>query len=317
MFYNSKALITKCLKNKWFIALLLGSLMLIPTQAHSKCTTLTSGPIELKVNSCKSLRPQKGSNSINYLPSWINDLDNEARRKLLNQHTGVLLEGEVTESTARTKGLNEGKGALKGKTIKLFVHANKGIKCNSNTKFVRGKVKETCCDGGGNAPCLWKTGYYLTEAKASKKSKFSGSKTVEKLVQGMSNLYRNKEYKKLIGKYGYRAHEFKNDVEFQYYLGDSYYKLENCNKAKKNFNAIYMAYGNQKANLAHKNKIRKAIYKLAACRAMEGDAAGAVLILDGMRLDMKFFKNELVKVKYDPDFGRIKKSKEWNEFISK
>ena len=133
----------------------------------------------------------------------------------------------------------------------------------------------------------------------------------------MAKLYKSKEYKKLIGQYGYRAHEFKNDVEFQFYIGDSYYQLENCPKAIKSFNRVYMSFGLGKANLAHSVKIKNSIYKLAVCRARDGDAAGAVMVLDGMKTNMGFFKNELVKAKYDPDFGRIKRTKEWKIFLEK
>lgn len=285
--------------------------------ALATCSSLTSGPIEIKVNDCKTLVPKPGSNSYNVLPSWVKDLDQNAKKKLLSNHSGVVLKGVVTESKAVTKGLNETPGALKGTEVNVFVHYSQKPSCKKMGNFVKGIIKETCCDGSGNPPCLWNTGYFLSKYSTSQKSGFSGKTEKNNIMKDVAKLYKAKKYGKLQYKYGYRNHEFKNEVDFQYYLGMSYFVKENCDKAVPFFDTIYSSYGKGKANLAFKGMIKQAAFNLALCHAKDGDAKASTLILKGMKLDKKFFGSEIVRAKSHRDFGRIKNTPEWKEFLSK
>jgi hypothetical protein len=222
----------------------------------------------------------------------------------------------VTESKAVQKGLSNSPGALKGTQISAFIHGSHKLSCSKIKGFVKGKLKETCCDGSGNAPCLWKTGYYLSKVKTSSGSKMKGRGEITSIIADAKKMFKKKEYSKIGYKYGYRGRDFPYEVEFQYYVGMSYFIQEDCEKAKNFFNRIHTAYGRGKANLAFKSMIKKASYNFAVCHAREGDAIGATSILDGMKLDRKFFSKEISRARYDGNFGRIKNTKEWKKFMS-
>ena len=105
---------------KIFRAILVLSIFCFSTVAFATCSITTSGQIELKIDECSTLNPQKGSNSYRILPGWVHDLDPANKKKLLDNHTGILLKGKVTESKAVQRGLGKVKSALKGTKIRVF-----------------------------------------------------------------------------------------------------------------------------------------------------------------------------------------------------
>ena len=281
------------------------------------CSISTSGKVEIRVGQCLTMNPARGSKSYKSLPRWVMDLDPSSKAKLLSQHKGLLIRGQVTESQAVTKGLVVKRNALKSENISVFIPLSAGFSCRRLGQFVRGSLKESCCDGGGTAPCLWQTGYLLDKVKTSEITKMTRQSSAVSNAKKMKKLYKQKRFKKLLYNYGHRSYEFKNNVEFQYYVGMAYFKQENCKKAKNNFTNIHEAFGSLKANLAHNAYIKEAIYNLAVCHARDGDAQAAVMILEGMKLKSKFFSRELKRAYSDKAFGRIKSSPAWKKFSSK
>ena len=69
---------------KIFRAILVLSVFCFSTIAFATCSVTTSGQIELKIDECSTLNPQKGSNSYRILPGWVHDLDPANKKKLLD-----------------------------------------------------------------------------------------------------------------------------------------------------------------------------------------------------------------------------------------
>ena len=106
-----------------------------------------------------------------------------------------MIRGQVTESQAVTKGLVVKRNALKSENISVFIPLSAGFSCRRLGQFVRGSLKESCCDGGGTAPCLWQTGYLLDKVKTSEITKMTRQSLAVSNAKKMKKLYKQKRFK--------------------------------------------------------------------------------------------------------------------------
>lgn len=305
-------------KAAWYVGFSLCFLwMALASQTgQASCTASTAGKIEMIVKECKTLSPKPGSNSFASLPTWVKEMEPGAQRKLLNGHTGILVTGTVNESKAVTKGMSTIKNALKGQRVNVFIHHTNRLSCSRVSKYISGDLSETCCDGGGSPPCLWSTGYFLKKVKTGKTSLYSSKNTKTKFdMRAVKKMYREKKYKELAKKYALDADHYKTDVELNYFVGMSYYKTENCPKAKRFFSNIFTTYGRDKANLAFRKAIVETTFNLAKCHAKVGEDGSAILILNSMKKDARFFGSTYKKARLDPDFGRARVNPDWKKLF--
>lgn len=292
----------------------------ISNAVHAACLSESSGPIVLQVASCSQLEPKEGSASFKSLPDWVQNLPPNLKASILESHRGLLLEGKVTDSSAVTSNDRTTKFALKGQTVKVFLHATFKMSCDSlKSKLVAGTVGESCCDGGSNAPCLWSTPYYLKAPKIAsstevQKSATSPDTTLEKNI---SLNYKNRQYQKIIDLIYPKWAEYRKDVEMIWYLTQSLKKRDQCREAIPILEDINDQYNKQSLSLQHEKKIVDSVYLLTRCYAKTGKPDEAIAILEGMRLNQKLYGSQIRDSRRNPDFKPLRANKAFQSYLNK
>lgn len=297
------------------IILFLGSV-----QAWAECIGMTNGPIVYDVMSCKSVEPKK-----DFTPDqdygFFKDFAESDRKRFLEGYRGYVVVGKVVKSEAIEEGLSKKKGALEGKDLKLLVPSAKGLSCNGiQKKRILGSIKEYCCQGSVDSPCLLQTPYKLLSVKVIGEA---GSGAGDKTREAAKN---SKNYKEGLAQYkkkrlkpaasllekAYKDGEL--DIKGQYLLSLIYRKLDNCRNAIPILQSIFEKSEKKEVWADEEATVRRSNFLLARCYAMTNDPGRATIILNSYLVDPKGNLSEIKESLRNADFGWINATKEYRDY---
>lgn len=286
--------------------------------SQAVCLETAKGPITVKVTQCSTFDPKVGSESYKSLPSWVKDLPPNLSKKILEGHRGILLSGRVTDSSAKIISDIESESALKGTDIQVFIHAGFQLACTQiNKNLVSGELGQTCCDGSGNAPCLWKTGYFLKSPKIVKPSQVteSGGTNKQSDLAPAYKLYRQNKFQKVVSLLLPNWNDNISNVEYIWLLTQSLKRRDLCIKAMNPLKSFRDLYDQEKLSLQHETKIADTIYMLSRCYAKLGKSEESIAILEGLLLNRKLFNSQIKNARSNPDFNSLRSQKNFQEFL--
>lgn len=287
--------------------------------AQGSCLALVKGPISFDVDVCKPFDPAFfDTTKPKY--KFIDDLDPQGRKEILDSYRGLVLKGTIVLSQAIKEGVSTSKGALQGQKTIMFIPPG-AVTCEMiRQKRITATINEKCCNGTGDVPCLLGNGYVLSDVKVSgdamvgegmeKKTRKPRSKDYIEAEK----FYSAKKYKEAV-KFYLKAEEAKDiDLKGLFRLGNSYRELERCDLATKPLKKIWALQEANKVFADEEMDARRGVFLLARCEAKNGDASGSIYYLNAFLLDPKKYRSELQQSLKHKDFGWIHTSKEYQEF---
>lgn len=317
-----KRLIYKSLSTRTFgLALLLGSQSFTSPAAFGQdaCFALIKGPIAFDVEFCKPFDPGMFDTS---KPKYkfIQDLDPQGRKELLDSYRGLVVKGTVVMSRAIKSGVSTTKGVLKGEKTVFFIPPDVTSCEEIFHKRVSGNLEEKCCNGNGNAPCLLGNGMVFKDLKVAgdamvgetivkKGKRIHGKDYVE-----AEKMYSQKKYKEAVKLYTKAEEANDIDVKGLFRMGFAYRELEKCDLAIRPLKKIWDLQQASKIWAEEELDARRGVFLLARCHAKNGDPSGAVFYLNGFLLDAKKYRSELQQSLKHKDFGWIHTSKEYRQY---
>ena len=286
--------------------------------AQGSCLALVKGPIVFDVEVCKPFDPALfDTTKPKY--KFIDDLDNEGKKQLLDSYRGLVLKGTIVLSQAIRDGVSTNKGALQGEKTIAFIPPGTTSCDMIRHKRVAAIINEKCCNGTGDVPCLLGNGYVLSEVKVSGDAMVGeGLEKKTRRPHGKDYIeaeksYGAKKYKDAV-KFYLKAEDAKDiDVKGLFRLGNSYRMLEKCDLATKPLKKIWALQQANKVFADEELDARRGVFLLARCEAKNGDAPGAVYYLNAFLLDPKKYRSELQQSLKHKDFGWIHTAKEYQE----
>lgn len=298
-----------------------------PSLVEAECYSTIKGPIVVDVKSCSLVEASKfDTTRPAYKP--FADLDPVGRKALLSEYNGLSIKGLVVRSKAIREGMGKDDGALQHETVTIFVKPP--FQCaQANGMRVAGIIREQCCDGRLDAPCLLGTSYILDKPKIMGKAQVDdkGNDT-SKGVQGEAKKPKGEVFKKADKAFSsknykeaaklYRQSEAAGDMDLRglYRWGFSERENENCENALVPLKKLYTLVDQKKVWAEEEADARRGVFLIARCHAKLNQPSEAVFYLEGFLLDTKKYKPELVSSLKHKDFGWIHTSKEYREFRS-
>lgn len=303
------------------LALLVSSHSFLSNQAFAQdaCFSLIKGQIAFDVEFCKAFDPGMFDTS---KPKYkfIEDLDPQGRKELLDSYRGLVVRGTVVMSRAIKSGVSTTKGVLKGEKTVFFIPPQITSCEDIFHKRVSGSVEEKCCNGTGNAPCLLGSGLVFRDVKIAGDA-MVGETIVKKgkRIHGKDYLeaekmYSRKKYKEAVKLYTKAEEANDIDVKGLFRMGFAYRELEKCDLALRPLKKIWDLRQASKIWAEEELDARRGIFLLARCHAKNGDPSGAVFYLNGFLLDPKKYRSELQQSLKHKDFGWIHTSKEYRQY---
>ena len=130
--------------------------------ARGDCIELTSGKIEYEVTGCQMVDTEGLFSTPESRERFYKEVPFAQAKEILASYKGLILEGKVIASQAVAKGAKTRSKALLGEDPSLFVGPPLMHDCAFfSGKRVAGTVRQNCCDGHLEVPCLTKTSYTL------------------------------------------------------------------------------------------------------------------------------------------------------------
>lgn len=280
---------------------------------------MVKGPISFDIEVCKPFDPAF-FDTAKPKYKFIDDLDPDGRKQLLDSYRGLVLKGTIVLSQAIREGVSTSKGALQGQKTIVFIPPGATTCEMIRQKRIAAIINEKCCNGTGDVPCLLGNGYILSDVKVTgdamvgegleKKTRKPHSKDYLEAEK----LYGAKKYKEAIKLY-LKAEEAKDmDVKGLFRLGNAYREIEKCDLATKPLKKIWALQQANKVYADEEMDARRGVFLLARCEAKNGDAAGAIYYLNAFLLDPQKYRSELQQSLKHRDFGWIHTSKEYQEY---
>jgi len=289
---------------------------------YAGCLGLVNGPVVIDVDSCKSVDP-KSDFDPNADYSFYKGMTAVDRKNFMNSYGGLLLRGHVVKSLAVREGLSKESGALYNEKISLFIPPSSSLTCQSSLKKrIAVQVKEICCSGGANAPCLLKTSYTSTETKivgTAKSSIGDKSRVASKKSEDYKKairFYKKKSYKKAVIFFEKARVKKELDVTGSYLLGVSYRKLDLCRKTVPILQDIFERSEKKDIWADEEKTVRRSNFLLARCYAKTNKPSKAVIILNSYLIEPKKYRKEIRLSLKHKDFGWINASKEYRDYSS-
>ncbi len=286
----------------------------------ASCTSSISGLIVIENPTCYSVNPNRFFSSLDKVDfSWIKDLDPVQKKKFYRSYDGVVIKGKVVSSQAVQKGLETKKGVLKNQNVRIFYPRKKCPKIK--TSNVALQLREVCCQGGGESPCLLGSGLYATKVFDAANVKIKSTKNINRRKRSNSpSVLKAKKYYKqrkwdLAAKSYMRAYkQSEASVVDIYNMGLSFRRAEKCSKVFKPLSELYDKMIDDKLWVGEEKVARKASFLLARCYAKELKSAESVQILSGYLLESKKYRSEILRSLKHSDFRPIKLSNEFQEY---
>lgn len=296
------------------------ALALASANAQAECLSLTSGPVVYDVIGCKVLTPEQHFDLAKEKYAWIKDLDPAGKKAFYDTYRGTYLKGKVVKSSATTKGIANEQGALNGDTIYSMI-GPPATQCNQVLgKRIAGNLKEVCCEGGGQPPCLLDTSYLIqnmqvigsAESSAGDQTRTKAKRSKD--YQAAEKLFRQKKWKDAVKLYEKARPNDELDVTGFYHLGYSYREMDQCKDAIGPLKIVTEKAQKKQIWADEEGTARKAMFLLARCYAKMNDPQGAVLLLNSYLLEPKKYRSEIKGALNHKDFGWIHTSKEYRDF---
>lgn len=187
-------------------------------------------------------------------------------------------------------------------------------------KRVAGNLREICCDGGGDPPCLLNTSYVLSAPKvlgsagtsAGDASRQKAAKSKD-YVQGTA-AFQQRKWKDAVKAFEQARAKGELDIKGHYRLGVAYRELDQCRDAVAPLRFVH-EQREKKAIFADEESVaRDAGFLLARCHSKMNEPGAAVLLLNSYLLEPQKYKKEIKESLSHKDFGWIHTSKEYREY---
>lgn len=288
--------------------------------AQAGCLTLINGPVVVDVNGCKLIDPDQIFDLHKEKYAWIAGLDAAGRKKFLDTYRGLYIKVKVAKSKAVAQGFANEQGALGGETTYMFIPPS-ATRCEQiQGKRLAGTLREVCCEGGGDAPCLLETSYLLQSPQnLGAAASASGDATRQKARH-------SKEWQ--AGEAAIQAHKWKDaiahferarqagelDVTGYYHMASALRELDECPKALPLLKHVADQHAQKDIWADEEADARRAIFLLARCYARLNDPQGAIFILHSYLLEPAKYYNELNESLHHKDFGWIHTSREYRDY---
>jgi hypothetical protein len=303
---------------------ILGSLGVLVLLLNSQplaavCASLVRGQMMLDIQSCSNVQPEKAFATPEPKYNFIRDLPPPQRKAFLDSYRGLAIKAKVARSFAVRSGLSPEQGALSGETILAFIPPQ-SLSCGAvYGKRIQAVMDETCCEGGGEVPCLLGTSYVLKKAAV-----VGGANT--KAGHGGANLSKDPDYiqaQKLLSQKDYKKGTVlleklqlsaKLDVQGKYLLAAAYRDMDKCPRAVPILEELYQKFERSDYWTDDEPYIRRANLLYARCLSMQVKSGEAVMILQGFLVEPKKYRKEIQESLSHPDFGYIKTSKAYIEY---
>ena len=284
---------------------------------HAECVGLISGPMILDVIKCTAINPEAVFSRSNPSYSFIYDLPEADKNNYLNSYRGLYIRAKVQSSEANKGTFDPSKGVLTGEMIKAFIPPG-SLTCSAiDQRRIKVKMDEKCCDGAGSVPCLLETSYFLdgaTVISSKANSKFSGRK-VPDYVKPAKQALQKQQYDQVVDLLNpiFQANQL--ELSGLVMLGAAYRQLDMCGKAEKPLARAYSLYLKKQYWEEDSPLIRKAVFLHARCLAKEKKVAASVEVLQSMLFAIDLFRDEVSQSLSHPDFGWIRTSKEYLQYV--
>jgi len=309
----------QCFSIVWMASLGVPLLGASEALAQDACFALTKGPIAFDVDVCRPFDPAMFDTSkAKY--KFIDDLDAQGKKELLDSYRGLVVKGTVVLSRAVKAGVSTSKGVLQGEKTIMFIPPNL-ITCEEIFhKRISGALEEKCCNGTGNAPCLLGGGFVLTDIKVAGDAMVGetiikkGKRIHGKDYMEAEKLYGQKKYREAVKLYTKAEEANDMDVKGLFRMGFAYRELEKCDLAVRPLKKIWDLQQASKVWADEELDARRGVFLLARCNAKNGDPSGAVFYLNAFLLDPKKYRSELQQSLKHKDFGWIHTSKEYRQY---
>src|SRR4051812_30630429 len=105
-------------------------LFALSQNGKAQCVSLARGAVAFDPKTCEIIQPETYFKKTNPQHKFIFDLDANSQKAFFNTYRGYLLNGKVSMSKVRQKGISDSRGFLLGKDITVFVAPGKAIDCN-------------------------------------------------------------------------------------------------------------------------------------------------------------------------------------------
>lgn len=286
----------------------------------ASCLSLKKGPVVYDVQGCGEVKPEQTFDLSREKFKWIGDMDTAGQKKLLDSYRGLLLKGIVVKSEARDSGLTGDSGVLEGDTVRMYMLPSGNSCKNVAGKRLQGVLKERCCDGGGDVPCLLNTSFVLTGVQSlGKANSADGDARRERAMKSKPykagiKAYKQRQWKKARSGFESARSNGSIDLRGEYLLAATYRELEKCRKSIPILETIYKRHVNKQIWGDEIPWARKAVFLLARCYAKINDPSRSAVILEAYLLEPKKYRRELRMSLGHKDFGWIHTSKEYRVY---
>jgi len=287
------------------------------TAASATCMSLINGPVVYEVQGCKALEPEKLFDLSKDKYAWIGGLDSAGRKAFYNSYRGLYVKGRVIKSQANARGIAAEDGALGGDTLFMYI-APGGLQCAAVLgKRLSANLRQICCEGGGDPPCLLDTSYVLMQpqvlaAGGGDQSKAKAKRSKDYIAAEAA--FNQKRYKVAAKAYEKARANDELDVPGYYHLGYSYRMLDQCADALPALRHVSDMEQKKQIWADDEQDARKATLLLARCYAKMNDPQSSVAILNSYLIEPLKYQNEIAESLKGADFGWIHTSRDYRDY---
>jgi hypothetical protein len=297
-------------------ALRLVFLLFWAAQASAECVSYIEGPVVFDVSGCKRVDPSADLDWQDEAYRDIKALPPNLRNRFVSKYQGFLLTGKVVQSNAVQKGLGT-KGVLEGQTIKVFVPAQNFQCAMLDAARMKAALKEECCDGSAEVPCMLKTSYFFQQLNLIGKAGSSDGNTARKAAENDPQFreavkaFKEKNYKESVKKLNSIKQAGKLDLRGHFLLATAYHRQEQCGLAIAPLEVISEKARAKEAWADDEKIVREAEFLLARCYARQFDNGKAIIILNSYLISPQKYRREIQQSLKAPEFGSIHSTKEY------
>jgi hypothetical protein len=181
-------------------------------------------------------------------------------------------------------------------------------------------LREICCEGGGDPPCLLDTSYLLTGVQVvGAAASAAGDATRQKAkhskdYQAGEVAYSQKKYKQAAASYEKARVNGELDIHGYFHLANSYRELDQCKDALPSLRYVNDQAQKRSIWADEEADARRATFLLARCYAKLNDPGATILILNSYLLEPSKYRAEISESLHHKDFGWIHTSREYRDY---
>ncbi|MCX6131179.1 MAG: hypothetical protein NTX25_19240 [Proteobacteria bacterium] len=284
------------------------------------CASLVRGQLTLDVQSCSSVQSEQVFGTAEPKYNFIRDLPPAQRKAFLDSYRGLLVKGKVARSLAVRNGLSPEQGALAGESITAFIPPQL-MSCDAvNGKRLQAIMDETCCEGGGEVPCLLGASYVLRKPEVigganSKAGNLDSHATRQRPEFRQAQVFlTRKDYKQAVIALEKLHKANQLDVQGSFLLAATYRELDKCPLALPLLESIYRRFEKNDYWSDDETYIRRGTLLMARCLSMLERPGEAVMVLQSFLVEPQRFRKEINDSFSHADFGYIQTSKPYLDY---